>query len=46
MNLDDETDRFETLTLVSLEQLNLTELGITLNLILNLIAKGYAKIDN
>jgi hypothetical protein len=40
MNLEDETGRFETLILISLEQLNLTGLGITPNLILNLIAKG------
>jgi hypothetical protein len=40
MNLEDETDGFETLTLISLEQLNLTGLGITPNLILNLITTG------
>jgi hypothetical protein len=46
MNSGDGTDRFESLTLVSLEQLNSTGLGITPNLILNLICKGYEEMDN
>jgi hypothetical protein len=39
MNLEDGTDRFESSTLISLEQLNSTGLGITPNLILNLAAR-------
>jgi hypothetical protein len=40
------TDRFESLTLISLEKLNSTELGIIPNLILNLAKKALGKTDN